>query len=547
MLIENTSYTFTVDRVWVLIVAALLVLLAGSAVGLWRAVRRSPKSSTGAAEAARWLDPVKGWLGIRNTGRAGTLILAAVIVAFALLFVMAVIASFLLIGTVIVGDQAASPQSLGLGALLVALLGAPFLIWRSVVAQKTLDLQDEALFNDKINAAAEDLAARRQVTRSAGAAQFNAYEDDVVTRSAAIDRLAGLARERAQADPNIVPRIASLLSVYVRELSKSDLKPKELGLSREEATPEALREWAHSLRPIRSDLEKAAQVLGRLRKVPGQDGLVVDLREANLQGFDLKGSDFDKAQMEGAQMQGANLSRAQMQGANLNWAQMQGANLNWAQMQRANLRGAQMQGADLRGAQMQRADLNWAQMQRANLRGAQMQRADLRGAQMQRANLGRAEMQGANLRGAQMQRADLRGAQMQRADLNWAEMQGANLNWAEIDQSTRATETTYHGAGVARVDWSSADLSIPQVTAMFGDASVTLPFENPEWWPDVALDAGLLDLGGPNTAWRIEFTHWRSNPDTYDWSQRRQHYTADGQINPDNPPPEYDPDDDIPF
>ena len=84
-----------------------------------------------------------------------------VVLAFAALFVMAFAAAFVLVFGAFTGQGA----TLGLGALLVALHGAPFLIWRTVVAQNTLDtarkeaaLKEEALFNDKINAAAKDLA-----------------------------------------------------------------------------------------------------------------------------------------------------------------------------------------------------------------------------------------------------------------------------------------------------------------------------------------------------------------------------------------------------
>lgn len=314
------------------------------------------------------------------------------------------------------------------------------------------------MFNDKINAAAEDLAARRQVTRPTFTKKDNnetesiltEWEDDMVTRAAAIDRLEGLARER----PLEVPRIAALLSVYVRELSKQKgLTPKDHGIPEDAASIEGLHKWARGLKPVRSDMEKAVQTLGRLRQIKGQENLSIDLRDANLQGFDLLDLNFDKARMEGA-------------------------------------------------------DIGWAKMW-----GADLLRADMQGAVLLHA-----EMQGANLR--------------------WAEMQGANLSGAEIDKSTQVSETTFSGAGVAEVDWSSANLSPAHVAAMFGDASVKLPFDNPEWWPDIALGFGFPTSASP---WGIEFAHWRAAPDTYDWTARRGHYTDDGKINPDNLPPKWKP------
>jgi len=391
----------------------------------------------------------------------------------------------------------------GISIFVTAVFGAPFLVWRTVIAARQADLQDEALFNDKINAAAEDLAKRRQVTRpsfkKSGKDEAEEilleWEDDVVTRAAAIDRLLGLARER----PLEVPRIAALLSVYVRELSKQKgLTPQDHDIPEGADEASVLRKWARDLKPIRSDMEKAVQTLGRLRWIAGQENLTIDLSDANLQGYDLQTLNFDAARMSGARIEGANLSLAQMK--------------------EANLRGAQMKEANLRGAQMEGADLSGAQMEGANLFGAQMEGANLFGAQMKGADLSLAEMKGADLRGAQMEGADLSGAQ--------------------IDQSTRATKVTFRGAGVARVDWSSADLSTAHVAALFGDASVKLPVETPEWWPDVSLNWHFRSSASP---WHIEFTHWQTNPDTYDWSQRRQHYTAEGEINEANPPPEYDP------
>lgn len=452
------------------------------------------------------------------------------------------------------------------GLLLSGVVGAILVGWRNSVAGRQADLQDEALFNDKINAAAEDLAARRQVTRPTFTTKdeendkkqesiLTEWEDDVVTRAAAIDRLEGLARER----PLEVPRIAALLSVYVRELSKQKgLTPKDHGIPEDAASIPALRKWARRLQPIRSDMEKAAQTLGRLRGIEGLENLSIDLRAANLQGFDLQGLNFDTARMSSARIEGAKLREAQMQAADLSGAQMQGAVLSFAEMQGANLLRAEMKGADLTGAKMQRANLSFAEMQGAGLSEAKMQRAnlsfaklkgaDLHRAEMQGANLKEAKMQGANLSEANMQRADLSGSNMQRADLCEAEMQGANLLRAEmkgaflseakIDQSTRVLKTTFSGAGVSDVDWSSANLSPAHVAAMFGDASVKLPFDNPEWWPDILLGHNIPTSASP---WHIEFAHWRAAPDTYDWSARREHYTDDGEINPDSPPPEWKP------
>jgi len=242
-------------------------------------------------------------------------------------------------------DSAGSPDSadttlrwtlLTLTALtgaLGAVVALPLTLIRIRQTQRQTNLQDESLFNDKINAAATDLAARRQVTRVLHAETpeeciVTEWQDDLVTRAAAIDRLEGLALERA----DIAPRIARMLSIYVQELSREH-PAKSVP---EGASPGELRQWAQTLRPVaRPDMERAVQSLGRINPTDDDaraafDPGNIDLRRCNLQGFDLAHRNYQGAQLNEAQMQGANLFRAQMQGADLSWAQMQGADLSGA-------------------------------------------------------------------------------------------------------------------------------------------------------------------------------------------------------------------------
>ena len=270
------------------------------------------------------------------------------------------------------GDDAQSLFRLSLIAIATlsatsgAVVAVPLTLYRAELTRRQTENAALTLFNEKINAATEGLHAMRQNTeRDAGGAAVTIWEPDITRRNAAIDALHGLAEER----PAETARIARMLSVYVRELSR-EVPPEPVP---DDKSPDDLRAWADTLKPKRSDMEKAVQTLGRLRKIdPGLAASDIDLTGANLQGMDLKGLDFTKA----------TLTRTQMQRAVLRGAQMQGADLFAAQMQGADLFAAQMQGADLSGAQMQGADLGWAQMQGADLSGAQMQGAHLSKAQM---------------------------------------------------------------------------------------------------------------------------------------------------------------------
>jgi len=275
--------------------------------------------------------------------------------------------------------------SLAKMAALTATLGAavalPFTLIRLTFTRTQTETAVEALFNDKINAAVDDLHAQRQVsvpvTDGKTKTHETVWQDDVTRRNGAIDRLEGLAGE----EPKAASRIARMLSVYVRELSREH-QPEDAPSSDHRS---GLRDWADALPPDRSDMQNAAQVLGRLKKTTGlpMDSAEIDLTDANMQGFDLTGLDFDGAKMHGANLRGTDLSWTKLKRANLRDAQLQGAELFWAQLQGAELFCAQLQGAKLREVQLQGAKLFWAQFDETTsfsatiLRGAALKGVDL--------------------------------------------------------------------------------------------------------------------------------------------------------------------------
>lgn len=225
------------------------------------------------------------------------LLLSAMIAA---LFIPALAAAITLLTQIAFGDPAEGQQtSLGTGALIAAILGAPFIIWRTLVAQRQANTQEESLFNEKINAAAADLAARRQVTRVVNEGTdkeciLTEWQDDLVTRAAAIDRLEGLANER----PDATPRIARQLSIYLRELS-IEFPPVKIP---KDLARVARRTFVQQIVPARPDMERAAQTLGRLQDIEGS-GLLssdIDLRKTNLQAFDLRSLSFRGAKFSDA-------------------------------------------------------------------------------------------------------------------------------------------------------------------------------------------------------------------------------------------------------
>lgn len=357
-------------------------------------------------------------------------------------------------------------QLVALTTVLGAVVALPITLTRLRLAREDNATAKEALFNQKITEAAADLYARRQVTlRPIAGGPVNGWEDDVVRRNAAIDRLEGLVRER----PEEAERVARLLSTYVRELS-SEHPPKP---APETEDVDAIQRWARGLRPARSDMENAAQVLGRLARVNDSKAVrrAIDLRRANLQGFDLLDARLNNARFEYAQLQDALLAGAQLKGA--------------------ILIAARLQGAALLEAQLQRAILDGARLQRARLINAQLQGAQLHGVQLRGAVLNRAQLQG----------ADLCSVRLQGARLVEARLQGAFVENVDVDDDTDLTAITLRGAAIKRLSSKATAKLQPHWDEIFADGSVPAPEdERPAHWAREELE--LSDFRDAWRAWQ---------------------------------------------
>jgi uncharacterized protein YjbI with pentapeptide repeats len=359
-------------------------------------------------------------------------------------------------------------------AVLAAVVAFPVTLIRLGLTRKQTDTAQEALFNDKINAASEDLYAMRQ--RWDG--EQNIWEDDIVRRHAAIDRLHGLSIER----PDIAPRIARLLSSYVRQISKeypADQVPP--GLSTEE-----LREWVRKLKVQRTDAEKAVQVLGQLRKISGVElsQIEINLQNTNLQKFNLIASDFQNANFFEAHVQGAAMDVANLRSAVLADLKAQGLSLNHAELQRADLSVSKMTAATLANAKLQNGRLSGAHLQEANLMMAEMEHSDLQWTNLKQAILVQTKLQCANLAYARLQ-----GATLEQSHLN-----GAYLLNPKLDEETRVAEANFLGAALKDVNLAELIIMQTQIDKCFYDGSVIFPTgleKNPDW--DETVDLPKFD------------------------------------------------------
>ncbi len=363
-------------------------------------------------------------------------------------------------------------QLTALTTVIGAAIALPLTMARLRLTRRTNKTAEDALFNDKINEATKGLYARRQVSKpNANGTYQDLWEDDIVQRNAAIDRLEGLAKE----DPKEVSRIARLLSVYVRELSK-EFPPK---IRDDEQTDNPKVNWARNLSPVRADMEKSVQTLGRLSRIsdtPLRDG-EFDLRGCNLQAFDLTGAQLEHCLLSGSSLQGAKLVEAQLHGSDLSFAQLEAAYLV---------------DADLSEANLFMADLRVAALNDANL---------------QNSHCFRTGFDGTNLSGALFQHSSLQGASFHGAIVKETWFQGAKMDSIKLyDMFLRHPSQVFDrsnqisGAALRNIDMTKQQISELPTDLVFGDASVVLPSGVcpgddgwPPHWPDQKLKGDAFE------------------------------------------------------
>ncbi|MGA0777624.1 MAG: hypothetical protein ACO3O6_06975, partial [Gemmobacter sp.] len=230
----------------------------------------SPKAPRNLAEWMGFRDPpdwpAAPWVGVA----VGVVAKVAIIVLFGLALGAAVSALWKMM--VAGGSGASEGASLGAGAIVVAFLGAPFLIWRTVIAQGNLEAAREGQITDRIAKAVEQLGAERTVKRDGK----EETEPNVAVRIGGILALERIAQDSVrfhQGRDHV--RIMELLCAYIRTNAPAEgakdhgLDPFTLpapgagdALEAIETRRKTLRRWAQSLPPPRADIVAVLNVIG---------------------------------------------------------------------------------------------------------------------------------------------------------------------------------------------------------------------------------------------------------------------------------------------
>ncbi|MBF9035349.1 hypothetical protein HKCCE2091_13975 [Rhodobacterales bacterium HKCCE2091] len=257
-----------------------------------------------------------------------------------------------------------------IGLFLAAVFGAPFLAWRSWVAQRQADTAEQGLITDRLNKAVQGLGAEKTIKR------HRASREGILLYEDGIDGKPDLKRPLLDelTSPNLEVRVGSIYALErVAKESKVDRsqifeilcayvsnnhdKPEKFSLPRlvsfdttdlqpriEErirGAPDGMgRDWASGLKKPRADTKAAISVILRCIEdfgLPmvkdGQPTLV--FQGANLQRADMKDSNLSGAVFEDCQLDGADLEKSDLSKTQFINCSMIGASINQANLAQA--------------------------------------------------------------------------------------------------------------------------------------------------------------------------------------------------------------------
>lgn len=514
------------------------------------------------------------WLGITDAPRwrVARPLGGLVAMLLGLLFAMAFAAAFVIVGRAIMGGDGGGMGGLGAGALIVALLGAPFLIWSTVLKHQTLRYQKEGHITDRINKAVEQLGAEKTVKVRGKDAEgkditIEETKANLEVRIGAILSLERIAQDSTRYDRGRDHvRVMEILCAYVRENApassaqdhpfgeweplKDDPTEEERAAhlkKREDRFGDFFMEgqvyqWAQTVPPPRADIAIALRVIGRRtpeqrlaearwgKDAAPQDTWVFDTPcpslpdesnveiRANFAGLldkwkrtidSYRGYRLD---LRNTNLQRADLSDLTLSGTDLTGARMEGANLGSVRMEGAFLTCSRMEGATLRYARIGGANLGNARMEGADLSDARMEGADLIDARMEGADMSGALMVGTFLTDTCMEGANLRNVRMQGARLIDARMDGADMSGARFDAWTLWANlfgaAVLQGVALIGVDLRATPIASDQVAQTFGDGRTKLPDTIPRPAHWPRARLGFVDFP-------TELAKWRADPKNY--------------------------------
>jgi hypothetical protein len=401
------------------------------------------------------------------------------------LFALTIIATYVGVWMAIHPQGEASQPNLGLGALLAALLGAPFVIWGTWLKYQTVRFQKEGHMTDRINKAVEQLGAEKTVKKHlVNSADKKVYEKDgsgnldyarpviveetlpnIEVRIGAILSLERIAQDSTAHDKGRDHvRVMEILCAYVREnapassakvslrdryeemkaggdgvqgLTDQEIAKQEgLDFIEEALDDEHLVFWARSLPQPREDVQLVMHVIGR--RTPEQRRVEAAWpdapNEATVWPFDLPCPHLPNGPEKARDVVPSDADVKEYRRRLKLWSDRimlyKGYKLD---LQRTNLQGARLssQRPDRSDAVFSGAILTGVRMDGSECSGVRLEGAVLQQVRVLGATFDRAQLEGANFLDARIDGLNLSEAQLDGVFLTRTQRKVAGLTEAQ--------------------------------------------------------------------------------------------------------------------
>lgn len=315
---------------------------------------------------ARWLGGLVSVL--------GTTLIAAVVSLLLIRFFAA------LIGFKEFQDAAVQSTAIrNTGLVLAALIGVPFLVWRSFVAQKQVDIAEQGQITDRINKSVQGLGAEKTTKTVHETPRYRVVEAGKWERDEKGNPVPALRPDGdpivdreviERTEPNLEVRLGAIFALerIAQDSIRDHIQIMEILTTyiRENA-PNTIEKTEPLTNP-RADIQAALSVIGRrtndqlgiersTRHHWGQDGFQLNLTNSCLNKANLTELNFDNARFTGSQLRGARLQRASLQNADFSNCDFSDALLEFA-----NFSGSKLWYTDLTSAKFENLYLDGASM-----------------------------------------------------------------------------------------------------------------------------------------------------------------------------------------
>lgn len=215
-----------------------------------------------------------------------------------------------------------------LGLATGAVIGVPFLIWRSYVAQKQVDVSEQGLAVDRLSNAVENLGSEHEIVRIGALYGLAALSEDMHIDDGQVSNLIAASIRTMARHRKITDFEDSIAPVEEDCWSRSGSAATELDFLKR---IDEMNAWAKRLERPSEELQVAITLLGQLRR---NERYRIDLSNCNLTNLKFTDCDFSNFNFYGSRLDGSQFVRCTFNNVQLrgkafqeNWSNQDGPSL----------------------------------------------------------------------------------------------------------------------------------------------------------------------------------------------------------------------------